>query len=150
MQSDEKFGEAVSRLITTLRRLQGLDSQWVEKVGDQTQLDCTDEMVPHPLVEFPGGQDVMTQFSVDKLRTTLEDLVADGSRTNRVSAGEINAASRQLQFLLDFQRYYARRKVSRARRIINAAHRRVILTHPQGPLAQRLRAAVDDLLAQAR
>ena len=150
MQLDEHYLDAVRYLKEQFGQLQLTDEQWLDVINDQTELSSTATYVKTAADQFPERDAVMKRFSVEGLRSALEDQAADTSEEIRLSTGEIEVAARQQQVLLDLQRYLARRKQSRVVRLVNAAHRRAILTHPQGPINRQLSLAAEELLTRSR
>lgn len=148
MQVDKKFTEGVDFLLEQLRKAQFGELGWSEVINQGTGQTVSDEAVKSAAAEFPDAGDIGRKFDLSELKKTLEALVTDDQ--GGVSVGELQAAEMQTRLLLACRRYYARRKQSRASRIVHAAHRRAILSHAQGPIQRDLRRTVENMLVDSR
>lgn len=88
------------------------------------------------------------EISTDGLLTAIQELIAENSVNNAgVHRGEFEAISKQTQFLLDLQRYIARKLPYRLQRLIRAGHRRSALASDRGPLSQLMRKVENEIAA---
>lgn len=149
MQTDPKFNESVEYLINQLRLTQLSQEGWSDKIGSVAGVDCKPDSVRAVASEFAGESAVADKFDLNSLSKSLEDRVSSDDSVV-LSVGELQASSLQNQAMLAIRRYYSRRKTPRSLRIVHAAYRRAILTHPKGPIARDLRRAVEHLLAESR
>lgn len=148
MQIDEKFQQAVSHVLGQLQASQLSQSQWIDTITTAVNVPVTSAKAIDPKIEYPGSHDVTDAFSTEGIKDTINQIIAGSSDDlSLLALGEMKAASLQTQMLLELQRYYARKKQSRLTRIVNASHRRAILTQPQGPITGQLVAAIENHLA---
>jgi len=153
-QIDDNFREAVERVKTALKRMRFTPETFTDpfKPGaEPTAIDTPGfseiglELSESPTARLSaarldGRRPPPLYVNTESLQTAIQELLLENTSKNvGINRGDMDAFAMQTQFLLDLQRYVARKSMSRMTRIIRAGHRRVQLTKPGGPLAQLTR-----------